>query len=273
MDIFGPYMITDDTSTRRNSSTKKMWAVIFTCLVTRATHLEALPMMDTSSFVNALRRFFAIRGMCHHLRSDQGSNLVGAYNQSATLSLTVIEKDIRNLNCTWSLNPPKASHHGGVWERKIGCIKSIINACLLKISPRNPTRDELCTFFQEAASILNNTPLCTVAADPNEPLPITPAMLLTCKTEPNPSPPETFTTSDILAYGTRRWRRVKVLCDEFFKRCRQEYIHNLTARQKWTLKRRNVKVGDVVLLKNEGLKRTIGLFVELKKSIGAKMVS
>jgi hypothetical protein len=155
VDIFGPYMITDGATTRRTSSNKKMWAVIFTCLVTRATHLEALPMMDTSSFVNALRRFFAIRGNCRHLRSDQGSNLIGTYNQSATLCLQNIEKEIRNLNCTWSFNPPKASHHGGVWERKIGSIKSIINACLLKISPRIPTRDELCTFLQEAASIVN----------------------------------------------------------------------------------------------------------------------
>jgi hypothetical protein len=80
-------------------------------------------------------------------------------------------------------------------------------------------------------------------------------MLLTMKSDPNPPPPESFSASDILAYGTRRWRRVQALCDDFFKRWRQEYIHNLIAREKWRQERRNVEIGDIVLMKNEAIKR------------------
>ena len=131
LDVFGPYLITEGQTTRRTSATKKLWAVIFTCLVTRATHIEPLPLMDTSSFVNALRRFFAIRGVCKHLRSDNGSNFVGALNQDATVSFAKIKDEVTRNSCTWIMNPPKASHFGGVWERKVQCAKSIINACLL----------------------------------------------------------------------------------------------------------------------------------------------
>jgi hypothetical protein len=51
LDCFGPLMI------KRGRSTIKRWGVLFICLNARAIHLEAVESMDTSSFLNALRRF------------------------------------------------------------------------------------------------------------------------------------------------------------------------------------------------------------------------
>lgn len=48
------------------------------CLVTRAVHIEVLEEMSSSSFINALRRFTAIRGKVKLFRSDRGTNFVGA---------------------------------------------------------------------------------------------------------------------------------------------------------------------------------------------------
>ena len=62
MDVFGPYELTDGVSTRRSKSTKKCWVVIFSCLNSRAIHLEPLPHMDISSLRNAMRRFFCLHG-------------------------------------------------------------------------------------------------------------------------------------------------------------------------------------------------------------------
>ena len=75
MDVFGPFFIHDGASTRRSNPSKKIWALIFVCLPSRAIHLEVLPAMDTSTFRNALTRFVALRGTC------QGSNFIGAKNQ------------------------------------------------------------------------------------------------------------------------------------------------------------------------------------------------
>ena len=269
LDVFGPYLITEGLKTRKNSPEKKMWAVIFTCLVSRATHIEPLTMMDTSSFVNALRRFFAIRGTCKRIRSDRGSNFVGALNQAATISLPKINEELTRQNCEWELNPSKASHFGGVWERKIGCAKSILGHCLLKLGSRHPTRDEIHTFLQEAASIMNNTPLSPVSSDPNEPFPLTPAMLLTAKTFPNPAPPEAFTEADHLSYGSKRWRRVQILSDEFFKRWREEYVSKLTEKSKWLRKKRCPKEGDIFLIKEDLAKRNdwpIGRVIKIHPS-------
>ncbi len=41
---------------------KVRWAVMFTCLCTRAVHLEILESMSSSSFINALRSFLCLRG-------------------------------------------------------------------------------------------------------------------------------------------------------------------------------------------------------------------
>lgn len=55
----------------------KRWGVVFTCLVSRAIHIELLETMDASSFICALRRFLSIRGPALRLRCDRGSNFVG----------------------------------------------------------------------------------------------------------------------------------------------------------------------------------------------------
>ena len=56
----------------------KRWGLVFTCLVSRAIHIELLETMDASSFICALRRFFSIRGPALRLRCDRCSNFVGA---------------------------------------------------------------------------------------------------------------------------------------------------------------------------------------------------
>ena len=81
LDVFGPFYIHDGVYTRRQNATKKIWALIFVCLPSRAIHLEPLTSMDTSSFRNAFSRFTVIRGSCKLLRFDQGTNLIAAKRQ------------------------------------------------------------------------------------------------------------------------------------------------------------------------------------------------
>ena len=44
------------------------------------------------------------------------------------------------------------------------------------------------------------------------------------------------------------WRHVRNLVDGFWRRWRREYVTSLQQRRKWTGNRRNVVVGDVVLI-------------------------
>ncbi|XP_069133232.1 uncharacterized protein [Argopecten irradians] len=75
VDFFGPFYI------KEGRKELKRYGVIFTCMSSRAIHVETANSLDTSSFINALRRFLAIRGPVRQLRSDRGTNLVGAEHE------------------------------------------------------------------------------------------------------------------------------------------------------------------------------------------------
>lgn len=68
VDTFGPW-ITTQRRTRGGTVNQKRWAFMFTCLVSRAVHLEAIEELCTSSLINALRGFTALRGQVIKFRS------------------------------------------------------------------------------------------------------------------------------------------------------------------------------------------------------------
>ncbi|XP_018023547.1 uncharacterized protein LOC108679438 [Hyalella azteca] len=187
LDVFGHWWITSGQSTRKNSSLRKCWATIFTCMASRAVHVECLPAMDTSTFINCFKRFLAIRGPCSSVRSDRGSNFLGVKKQSTDIDIERVSRTLADLGVAWTMNPPQASHFGGVWERKIGQVRRALDAAILSTGARALTYDELNTFLQESAAIVNSTPLWDSPLDPNEIAPTTPSMLLTQKFGPDRS--------------------------------------------------------------------------------------
>ena len=248
MDCFGPFI------TKQNRKEVKRYGLLFTCLCSRAVHIEMLDDMSTDSFINGLRCFMAIRGIVRQIRCDQGSNFVGAKNEfekelkSAKLNSFMAEKQ-----CEFVMNAPYSSHTGGIWERQIRTVRNIMNAILTQ----HPGRlDDSClrTFFYEAMAIVNSRPL-TISEinDPKELEPLTPNHILTAKTGIPPPPPGEFVREDL--YVRKRWRRVQFLLEQFWSRWKREYMMNLTLRQKWHTAQRNIRQGDIVLVKDEDLSR------------------
>ena len=80
LDVFRPWLVSA-RRTRGGLAQSKRWAVLFTCLTSRAIHIEVIESLDTSSFINGLQRFLALRGPVIQLRSDCGTNFVGAHNE------------------------------------------------------------------------------------------------------------------------------------------------------------------------------------------------
>ena len=250
IDIFGHFNIIEGHTTRRNSSVRKIYALIFVCQFSRAIHIEAVPGLDTSSCRNALRRFISIRGTPIRILSDNGSNFVAAKAQMETChALSLLQQVAESFNIEWTMNPPKASSFGGSWERAIGSVRKVLDASLVHLGKRHLTRDEFTTLLQEACSIVNNTPLYEMSDDPNDPIPLTPAHLLCMKDHPSPPFPEEFTPADLNSYGKLRWRRIQYLSTIFWERWQKNYLHTLQSRGKWLKDRPNPEVGDVVVVK------------------------
>ena len=61
----------------KKNNTKRCGAM-FTCLASRAVHIEVTHNLDTDSFIQALRKLIARRGNVRRIRSNNGSNCVGA---------------------------------------------------------------------------------------------------------------------------------------------------------------------------------------------------
>ena len=208
LDAFGPFFIHEDSSTRKISASKKIWALIFVCMPSRAIHLEPLPAMDASTFRNALTRFVVIRGPCRLIRSDQGTNFVAVRNQLQSIDVKTLSAQLQQQNVNWKLNPPHASHFGGSWERKIGSVRRVLEGALSQATNRPLSKDEFHTLLAEASAKVNNTPLWAVSNLPEDPTPLNPAMLLTFKEDTPTSLEHDFKPSDLLQYGYGRWRLV-----------------------------------------------------------------
>ena len=118
VDFFGPWHV------QRGRAVVKRYGALFTCLASRAVHIEVADSLETDSFINALRRFICRRGSVREIRFDRGTNFTGA---EAELKKAIEEMDDQEIkaellkeNIDWIKNPACASNFGGVWERQSG---------------------------------------------------------------------------------------------------------------------------------------------------------
>ena len=243
MDCFGPFYV------KEGRKEMKRYGLLLTCMCSRAIHIEMLDDLSTDAFINALRAFIAIRGPVRQLRSDQGTNFVGARHELTEALKDMNQECVKELGCEFVMNTPAASHMGGVWERQIRTIRSVLTS-ILDQSSRRLDSSSLRTYLYEVMAIVNSRPLTTEHLnDPSGPQPLTPNHILTMKSSVIFPPPGKFVKEDL--YLRKRWRRVQYLTNEFWSRWKREYLLNLQQRQKWHKKCRNAKIEDVVIVKDD----------------------
>lgn len=205
--------------------------------------------LTTDAFINALRTFIAIRGAVRQIRCDQGTNFVGARNEFAQALREMDQVKLGELDIEFLMNTPASSHMGGVWERQIRTIRSVLTS-ILEQSAKQLDSSSLRTFLYEVMAVINSRPLTTdQLCDASSPEPLTPNHILTMKSAIISPPPGKFVKEDL--YLSKRWRRVQLLTNTFWERWKREYLLNLQGRQKWVKEHRNAKINDIVLLKDE----------------------
>ena len=70
VDLFGPYEVKGSVNKRIR---KKVYGVLFSCLVTRAVYIDVASDYSTNAFLMVLRRLVSLRGYPRHIFSDNGS--------------------------------------------------------------------------------------------------------------------------------------------------------------------------------------------------------
>ncbi|CAC5383130.1 unnamed protein product [Mytilus coruscus] len=224
VDYFGPFEV------KIKRSHVKRYGVIFTCLASRAVHLEVAASLDTNSYINALRRFIARRGQVVKIRSDNGTNFVGAEKE---LKRSISDWNVEQIhdvmlqrNIDWQFNPPAGSHHGGVWERLIRSVRKVMNSV---IKEQILDDESLHTLMCEIESILNSRRITRNTDSHRDLEPLTPNHLLLMKQKPN-LPPGVFCKTD--NYCRRRWRQIQYMVNLFWQRWIHAYLPLLQERQK-----------------------------------------
>ena len=247
VDYFGPIEV------KQRRSRVKRWGCLFTCLTTRAIHIEIAHTLDTDSMINALRRFVSVRGRPEEIRSDQGSNFTKA-DKELKEALSEVNKDKVCRFCAqteirWIFNPPSASHMGGAWERMIRSVRQVLKAMLKE---QIVCDEVLFTIIAEVVNIVNSRPLTRNSDSPLDDEPLTPNHLLQLR--PCPSlPPGIFSKENCEV--KRSWKQAQHIANVFWKRWTREYLPTLLERRKWNVPKPNLKVGDVVLLVDESYSR------------------
>ena len=161
VDYFRPWYV------REGRKDLKRYGVLFTCLVTRAIHLEVATSLEMDSYINALHRFICRRGSVCQMHSDNGSNFIGACRELkealAEMDQTQVKSEMLKENCDWievKLNVHSASHMGGIWERQIRTLRSVLSS-LLEKNGQQMNGEALRTFMCEAEAVINSRPLTT----------------------------------------------------------------------------------------------------------------
>ncbi|XP_076852605.1 uncharacterized protein LOC143506910 [Brachyhypopomus gauderio] len=258
VDYFGPFEV------RRARSMVKRYGVLFTCLALRAVHIEVAHSLDTSSCINAIRRFICRRGQVSTMRSDNGTNFVGAERELREaleeLDQSQIREYLMQKGITWIFNTPTASHQGGIWERQIRTVRKVLNSLL-----RQQVLDDdgLHTLLSEVEAIINDRPLTAASDDSNDLEVLTPNHLLLMKRQPA-LPPGIFSRDDL--YSRRRWRQIQYMATLFWSRWTQEYLPLLQERQKWNTRKRNLTPGDLVLIVDNSAPRNAWLTGRIRKT-------
>lgn len=250
VDFAGPFSIRNFTG--RACLITKGYVCIFVCFSTKAVHLEATSDLSTQAFLAALARFIGRRGCPAKIFSDNGTNFVGAAEmirkdrQDFFKQLQTIVTHLHShQNLEWNFIPPGAPHMGGLWEAGVKSFK----IHLRKLIPDMKfTFEELSTVLIRIESCLNSRPLSPASDDPNDLSPLTPGHFLIGT--PLLSPAEPDISNDNLTLSNR-WKRLKIVSQQFCQRWRTEYLKELHRRYKWKRQVDNIKVNDLVIIKDE----------------------
>lgn len=234
----------------QRNNPQKAWIAVFVCMRYKAVHLELVGTLETKSFIAALTRFVNLRAGCvKHMYSDNGTNFVGAARELREAADAWNDHRVAEYltaqHIEWHFNTPFAPHHGGLWEAMVKSVKTHLR----KMSGAHLfTFEEMATLLAKISACINSRPLTPISTDPSDLTALTPSHFISSR--PIVSPLEE-PLADVPLNRLNAWQKVTKLQQEFWNRWSQEYLTEQQRRNKWAGIYRSLKVGDLVLIKNE----------------------
>lgn len=239
LDYFGPMSVTV------GRHHEKRYVALFTCLTTRALHLEVAGSLSADSAIMALRRMMSRRGCPQEIYSDNGTNFHGANKELQKF----LQEEAASRSIKWRFIPPGAPFMGGAWERLVRTVKNALGAVLREAHPHEET---LTTLLCEVEFTVNSRPLTHVSVEAEEEEALTPNHFLLGGSGRVPCP---GACDDSSAAIKQHWRRAQLLADHFWARWLREYLPTLQHRREPYGRGPPLRVDDAVLIVDPTLPR------------------
>ena len=244
-DFAGPFLC----KVGRFRAKVKRYLCLFTCMKTRAVHLEMCESLETNDFLQALGRFCARRGRIKTLTCDNALNFKGSEAELRRLIQAMDAAEIQayaeNTGFSFQYTPPNSPHMGGVWESMIKSAKRAIRATLSKA---DFTDWQLMTAIVRAEDLLNSRPLGYVNSNPNDFEVLTPAMFLHGRLDGQVFPESVDNTPFNNLSPQKRWRVIEASLKKIWNRWMRELLPSLGPREKWFSDQRSYQIGDEILV-------------------------
>ena len=256
-DLFGPITIKDAVVKRGARVHSKCWGVLFVCTVTRAVYIDVAVDYSTQSILHCVRRLIADKGEVKRIISDPGTQLKGAATELINMRKGWNEDELIRFGSKhgidWSFVMPSSQHQNGAVEILIKIVKGVMKSLMEAIGTTVLFQNELFTLFKETANLVNQRPIGLKPNKSTDPEFLSPNSLLLgrCSDRVSSGP---FQSKD--AYDDKpssdktRFLLVQKIVDQFWRVWTKLYFPTLLRRQKWHHKERNLKIGDVCVLKD-----------------------
>ena len=156
VDYSGPHYV------KQGRSSLKVWIALFTCMVSRAIHLEIVPNLSSEAFLQVLETMSWKKAPPKVLLSDNATCFTGANKILLELSKeNAMVTGLAIKGIEWNFTPARAPWFGAVYERLIGVLKRELTKL---VGQTALTYHELSTTLAQVEGVINNRPLIQVGA-------------------------------------------------------------------------------------------------------------
>lgn len=187
VDTVGPWSVVA-RRTRGGLSHCKRWDIIFTCSANGDIHIEVIENVSSFAFINAFRRFIAIRGNIKEIRFDRRTHFVGTRD---VLDIHVVNVEDNPINYF----------------------------LLTETGRKHLTGDLLFTLMAEVNAIVNRRPIVNVSNDSDLNKILSQSSILTSKDELSEN---AFSQLDFKDMYKAQWKSAQSLSVTFWNRWRIE---------------------------------------------------
>ena len=237
---------------------KKLYILLFTCAVTRAVHLELTDSMNLQDCMLAVRRFIGRRGMPTKFQSDNAKTFISAAQELTNIyGMTAPQ---------WDYITPRSPWWGGYWER---LVKSVKLAMKKTLGVSSITKGEMITLLVEIEACINSRPLFYVSDESVEYKTLSPSHFLLGR--------DAFMKSNVSFESISvnssdlylKHKAMNNMFKRFWSLWSKDYLSSLPSVVKKFKQKCNLKLGSVVLIREENIPRLqwpLGLVIEILPS-------